>query len=88
MIKAEIKRPPIETRIALGNIVKVGTIDGAMAYLDAPLANWEYASVGLFGKMVANLTNDEKLKLDTYSDNDITEFAKKVKDQLGNPSTG
>ena len=89
MIDVEIKRPPLETRIALANISKVKVNqDQSITVIDAPLANWEYSSVGLYGKMIADLSKEQKADLDKYADSDINEFGAKVKAYLGNPGNG
>ena len=44
--------------------------------------------MGLFGKMIADLTPEQKVELDQYDDSDIQEFGAKVKVFLGNPTTG
>jgi len=88
MIEVDIKRVPLETRIELANITKVGQVDGGLVFIDTARANWEYASAGLFGKMIKDLSADEKNKLGEYSDTDISEFANKVRVFLGNPLQG
>jgi hypothetical protein len=88
MIDVEIKKVPLETRIALANVSKVGQVDGGLVFLDTALANWEYASAGVFGRMLKDLTQAEKDELGKYADSDITEFAQKVRVFLGNPSQG
>ena len=89
MIDIDIKRPGLEVRIALANISKVKVNkDQSITVIDAPLANWEYSSVGMFGKMIADLSSDDKEALDKYTDAEINEFGAKVKVFLGNPITG
>ena len=88
MIEVDIKRVPLETRIELANITKVGQVDGGLVFIDTARANWEYASAGLFGKMIKDLTEQDKQKLAEYTDSDISEFANKVRVFLGNPLQG
>ncbi len=88
MIDVELKKVPLDVRIALANTSKVGQIDGGLVFLDTALANWEYASAGLFGKMIKDLDQIQKDDLNGYADSDISEFANKVRVFLGNPTTG
>lgn len=88
MIDVELKRVPLKTRIALANVSQVGQIDGGLVFINTAEANWEYASAGLFGKMIKDLTEAEEKALNQYSDSDITEFANKVRVFLGNPTQG
>jgi len=88
MIDVDIKRPSLEVRIKLADIVHIKVNgDGTYSSINTAMGTWEYASVGMFGKMLSELDEAEKLELDQYADSDIREFANKVRVELGNPTT-
>ena len=88
MIKKDIKQPSLEVRIKLADITNVKMINGEMTMVNTARATWEYASVGLFGKMIADLDKKQSDELNGYSDADITAFGGKVKTTIGNPTKG
>ena len=89
MIDVEIKRPHLKVRLALANITEIKTDGkGYMSIVNTAKANWEYASVGLFGKMIDDLSEDEAAQMDQYSDEELQEFGGRVKVTLGNPTKG
>ena len=84
----DIKDIDFETRVELENITKVGSIDGVMVFMDSAKASWEYASCGKFGKMIKDLTIEQKAELQALSKTDMSELATRARETYENPSQG
>ena len=68
----EIKKASLDVRIELADIVNVKVNgDGTYSSINAARATWEHASAGMFGKLLRDLDEKEKEKLNSYSDDEI-----------------
>jgi len=85
----DIKSIDFETRLALENITKVNVQEGgSVIILDSAIATWEYASAGMFGKMIKDLTPEEKIELSKMSKDDAYELGRRARIHYENPSQG
>ncbi len=89
MIKSELKRVPFKMRVELADLARVKySLDGTYEVSKAFTVASEFASAGLFGKRLGELSEEELVQLDSYSDEELAEFCERVRVFLGNPSQG
>ena len=84
----EIKEIGFDVRVAIDNMTKIQVNgDGSYTSLDAPLASWNLVAAGKFGKLVSDLSTDEKAELNKMSSKEVAEFAGEVRLFMGKLDT-
>lgn len=85
----DIKSIDFETRLALENTSKVSMQpDGSVVILDSAIATWEYCAAAMFGKMIKDLSVDEKNELNALSKEKAQELGSRARVHYENPSQG
>jgi hypothetical protein len=83
----EVTRPGIAARVRLQNICEIETKpNGAktIKYAFQSLAEW--ASQGLFGKFIAELSPEESAQISALSDPEVSDLGERVMVMCGNPT--